>query len=98
MKIIRFLIAGAVALWTVGIAVGVVRKIGQHGGVRGTTDIFAGIGVFTAFLLFTIWSFQWALRPLKRCAEGDKEDNKQEANPGEARSGEEQSVQNTRKE
>lgn len=75
MSIIRFLIAGAVALRTVGVAVGVVRNFGQHGGVRGMTELFAGIGVCTAFLLFTIWSFQWAIRPLKNRAEDDEQKN-----------------------
>ena len=63
MKVVRFIIAIVAALWTAGVAVGVVREFGTHEGVRGTTQIFAGVGATAACFVITIWLFKWALRP-----------------------------------
>ena len=62
MKIIRLIIAIIAALWTVGVAVGVIQDLGKHQGVRGTTQMFAGLGVTVACLAITICLFKWALR------------------------------------
>lgn len=64
MKIIRLLVAIVAALWSVGVAVGVVREFGTHDGVRGTTQIVAGIGATLLCFVITVWLFKWALRPL----------------------------------
>ncbi len=62
MKFIRLIIAIVAALWTAGVAAGFVREFGTHEGVRGTTQIFAGVGVTVAGLVITISLFKWALR------------------------------------
>ena len=70
MKAFRLVIAIIAALWTVGVLVGVVQELGNHQGVRGTTQMFAGIGATVACLAVTAWLFKWALR---RDRTGDKE-------------------------
>ncbi|MBT4863788.1 MAG: hypothetical protein HON53_01530 [Planctomycetaceae bacterium] len=70
MKAFRLIIAIIAALWTVGVAVGVIQELGTHQGVRGTTQMFAGAGATLACLAITVWLFTWALR---RDRTGDEE-------------------------
>ena len=62
MKIIKLGGAVLAALWTIGVAVGVITEVGAHGGTRGVSSLAAGIGVTAALAAVTYWLFQWALR------------------------------------
>ena len=62
MKVIRFIIAGFAALWTLGVIAGVIQNFGEHQGPRGTIVMFAGLAGILICLVITVWSFQWALQ------------------------------------
>jgi hypothetical protein len=62
MRIVKFCLAGLAALWTIGVAAGVIADLGKYGGTIGTAKLAAGIGVTAAFAAITFWLFQWALR------------------------------------
>jgi hypothetical protein len=58
MKIIRIALAILAAVWTIGVAVGVISRFGQHEGPRAATDIFGGIAAIAVCTLITVWLFQ----------------------------------------
>jgi hypothetical protein len=62
MKIVRLLLAILAALWTLGVAVGVISEMGKHGGTLGIAHLAAGIAVTAGLAAVTYWLFQWALR------------------------------------
>ncbi|HEX5104349.1 MAG TPA: hypothetical protein VFV87_11090 [Pirellulaceae bacterium] len=61
-KIIKLGIATLAALYTLGVVIGFVSNLGQHGGTRGVTHLAAGIGVTAASAAITWWLFTWALK------------------------------------
>jgi len=60
MKVSRLILAVLAALWTMGVAAGVIAEIGKHGGTRGIVESVAGIAVTAAMVALTIWLFQGA--------------------------------------
>src|SRR5262245_33154640 len=62
MKIGRLILAVLAALWTIGIAAGVVSELGKHGGTRGITENAGGLAAVAIMLVVTIWLFQGAFR------------------------------------
>ncbi len=62
MKFLKLGVAILAALWTIGVAIGVIAELGKHGGTRGIASTAAGIGVTAALAAVTFWLFQWALR------------------------------------
>jgi hypothetical protein len=62
MNTLRYALAGLAALWTVGVAIGVIANRGQHEGARGTTDLIAGIAAIAVCAAITAWLFQWAAK------------------------------------
>jgi len=62
MKILRLVLAVLAALWTIGVAVGVAKDFGRHGGTRGMVEMVGGAAVTLAMLALTIWLFQGIFR------------------------------------
>lgn len=61
MEVIRYIVAIVAALYTAAVAVGGIQELGKHQGVRGTTQMFAALGVTLACLVVTVWLFKWAI-------------------------------------
>jgi hypothetical protein len=62
LKILKLCLAGFAALWTLGVVIGVVSDLGQHGGTIGIAKLAAGLGVTAACAAITWWLFSWAQR------------------------------------
>lgn len=62
MVVIRYVLALAAALWTIGVVAGVVMEAGKHSGTRGLTELFMGIGAVAVCCYFTVILFRSARR------------------------------------
>ena len=62
MKILKLVLGVIAAFWTLGVAIGVGKEIGVHGGTRGFVDLIGGGAIVVACAAITLWLFQSALR------------------------------------
>jgi hypothetical protein len=61
MKIVKLIFAVLAALFAVGQAVQLVQNVTAHGGVRGQTEVAAGLGLVALGAAISIWLFRSAL-------------------------------------
>ena len=66
MKVVRLIFAILAALWTLGVAAGVVSNLGKHDGTRGLTEAAGGLAALAIALGITIWLFQGVVPALRK--------------------------------
>jgi hypothetical protein len=66
MKTTRLIFAILAALWTLGVAAGVVSNLGKHDGTRGLTEAAGGIAALAIAIGITVWLFQGVFPKLRK--------------------------------